>query len=134
MSLEAWRRIRAILPQIDPQVAKSARHLRTCLAALAALACLLSLSASAEVVCANVREGDQIVKYFCPDQTRCVGSGSTWKCVPTVQPIDCKVCLYNQQRDSRSCMSSGDLIQQNKCINRVNAEYLRCQGICRNYP
>ena len=39
-------------------------------------------------------------------------------------------CLANQKRDSDSCTRSGDLMQQSACVNRVNAEYLKCIPGC----
>jgi len=40
--------------------------------------------------------------------------------------MSCATCLANQKRDSES----GDLMQQSACVNRVNAEYLKCIPGC----
>ena len=52
------------------------------------------------------------------------------KNVRTPAGMSCATCLANQKRDSDSCTRSGDLMQQSACVNRVNAEYLKCIPGC----
>jgi hypothetical protein len=49
---------------------------------------------------------------------------------PAPAGMSCATCLANQKRDSDSCTRSGDLMQQSACVNRVNAEYLKCIPGC----
>jgi hypothetical protein len=71
--------------------------------------------------------------YSCPDGYTCVGGagGSCRKKTAVPLGMSCAVCTGNQKRDSDACVSSGTQIQQLQCINRVNAEYLKCQDGCR---
>ncbi len=86
------------------------------------------------VVCA--RSGYH-VKYCPAGKTCCMAAGTC--CDPgatctkngCVLPMSCSVCAANQKRDSDACMTSGNLMQQSECVNRVNAEFLRCETNCR---
>jgi hypothetical protein len=85
----------------------------------------------ARVVCEQRKEGTKIRTFFCPDGNTCVSAGSEWKCrPPAAAPMSCAACARNQKRDSDACTTSGNLIAQNQCVNRVNAEYLKCIPGC----
>jgi hypothetical protein len=71
--------------------------------------------------------------YSCPDGYTCVGGagGSCRKAAAVPLRMSCAVCTSNQKRDSDACLLSGTQIQQLQCVNRVNAEFLKCQDGCR---
>lgn len=86
------------------------------------------------VICAHI--GNQ-VKYCPAGQAccnlagKCCEPGSTCTKAGCVLRMNCSVCADNQQRDSESCMASGDLQGQSDCVNRVNAEFAQCEKTCR---
>ena len=89
------------------------------------------LFSKARVVCETRQEGRNVRTFFCNDGQTCVNAASTWKCrSPAPAGMSCATCLANQKRDSNSCTRSGDLMQQSACVNRVNAEYLKCIPGC----
>ena len=91
----------------------------------------LNLVWQANVVCEKRREGTKIVTYSCPDRNTCVNVSGAWKCKPPgPAPMSCAACARIQKRDSDACTTAGNLIAQNQCVNRVNAEYLKCIPGC----
>jgi hypothetical protein len=89
------------------------------------------LFAKARVVCEQRKEGRNIRTFFCNDGQTCVNVSGSWKCrSPAPAGMSCATCLANQKRDSDSCTRSGNLMQQSACVNRVNAEYLKCIPGC----
>jgi hypothetical protein len=89
------------------------------------------LFAKARVVCEQRKEGKNIRTFFCNDGQTCVNVSGSWKCrSPAPAGMSCATCLANQKRDSDSCTRSGNLMQQSACVNRVNAEYLKCIPGC----
>lgn len=85
-----------------------------------------------KVDCGSVRLGNTIRKYTCPDGYGCVGGpggGCRKAAVPLV--MSCAVCANNQKRDLTACGLSGNATQQLQCVNRVNAEFIKCQTGCR---
>ncbi len=79
----------------------------------------------------RTQEGKNVRTFFCNDGQTCVNAAGTWKCrSPAPAGMSCATCLANQKRDSDSCTRSGDLMQQSACVNRVNAEYLKCIPGC----
>ena len=86
------------------------------------------------VICS--RSGNHV--QFCPAGKtccnvagKCCDPGATCTSAGCVLPMSCKVCASNQKRDSDACMTSGNLMQQSDCVNRVNREFLKCQNGCR---
>ena len=89
------------------------------------------LFSKARVVCETRQEGRNVRTFFCNDGQTCVNAAGTWKSrSPAPAGMSCATCLANQKRDSDSCTRSGDLMQQSACVNRVNAEYLKCIPGC----
>jgi hypothetical protein len=85
------------------------------------------LFSKARVVCETRQEGRNVRTFFCNDGQTCVNAAGTWKCrSPAPAGMSCATCLANQKRGTRS----GDLMQQSACVNRVNAEYLKCIPGC----
>jgi len=70
-------------------------------------------------------------KVCCNAAGTCCNPGATCTAGGCILPMSCSVCASNQKRDSAACMTSGNLLQQSDCVNRVNAEFLKCQGTCR---
>ena len=45
-------------------------------------------------------------------------------------PAGAAPCLQTQQSCGNRCTQLRDLIEQNRCVNRCNDAYLRCQDQC----
>ncbi len=91
----------------------------------------LDLFSRATVICEKRKEGTGTRVFSCPDGNTCLTVSGVWKCKPAgVAPMSCAACARNQNRDGDACGTSGDLIAQNQCINRVNAEYIKCIPGC----
>ena len=93
----------------------------------------IDLFLEARVICEQRKEGQNTRTFFCEDGQTCVNQSGAWKCRSAAAPLpmSCVVCASNQKRDSDACTRSGHLIQQNQCVNRVNAEDLKCIPGCR---
>jgi len=93
----------------------------------------VELFVEVRVICEQRKEAKGTRTFFCEDGQTCVNQAGAWKCRSAAAPLpmSCAVCASNQKRDSDACTRSGDLIQQNQCVNRVNAEYLKCIPGCR---
>jgi hypothetical protein len=101
---------------------------------VARLKAQFSLISKAAVVCARVKEGNNVRTWSCPDGNNCVNVAGSWKCRPNAprpELMACSVCYNNQKRDSNACTSSGNLPSQAACVNRVNSELMKCLGRCK---